>query len=90
MFRLLTYILLWILVDDGKRIKRAMTILFDDEVPEAEPKVVVAERKEMVTKPVNSKRDEIMDAINYLKSKKSKTKEDRNKIHMLEVILKSV
>ena len=31
-----------------------------------------------------------MDAIGYLKSKPKKTKDDRDKIQMLEVILKSM
>jgi hypothetical protein len=39
---------------------------------------------------VSSKQQEIMDAIGYLKSKPKKTKEDRDKIQMLEVILKSM
>ena len=43
-----------------------------------------------VTPVVNSKQQEIMDAIGYLKSKPKKTKEDRDKIQMLEVILKSM
>jgi hypothetical protein len=46
-----------------------------------------------VSKPapvVNDKQKEIMDAITYLKSKPKKTKEDKDKIQMLEVILKSM
>jgi hypothetical protein len=39
---------------------------------------------------VNDKQKEIMDAITYLKSKPKKTKEDKDKIQMLEVILKSM
>jgi len=39
---------------------------------------------------VNDKQKEIMDAIGYLKSKPKKTKEDKDKIQMLEVILKSM
>jgi len=39
---------------------------------------------------VNNKQQEIMDAIGYLKSKPKKTKDDRDKIQMLEVILKSM
>ena len=39
---------------------------------------------------VNDKQKEIMDAISYLKSKPKKTKEDKDKIQMLEVILKSM
>lgn len=83
MDRLLTYIFIWLFVNDENRIKRAMSILFDEEQPEEKPKV-------NSPKPSQSKREEIIDAINYLKSKKRKTKEDRDKIHLLEVVLKSV
>jgi len=89
MIRLLTYIILWLLVDDDKRIKRAVSILFDDEQPEAKPKVAVAEQRQVVIKP-KTKRDEVIDAIKYLKGKPNKTKQDRDKIQMLEVILKNV
>ena len=84
MDKLLIHIFLWLFVDDRTRIKRAMDILFGNEIT----KVV---KDEVVTKskPVNNKRDEIMDAINYLKSKSNKTKSDREKIQMLEVVLKS-
>jgi hypothetical protein len=40
--------------------------------------------------PISDKKREVMDAIQYLKSKNTKTKADREKIQMLEVILKSV
>ena len=39
---------------------------------------------------VNTKQKEIVDAIGYLKSKPKKTKDDKDKIQMLEVILKSM
>jgi hypothetical protein len=38
----------------------------------------------------NNKRQEILDAIQFLKNKETKTKADREKIQMLEVVLKSV
>jgi hypothetical protein len=38
----------------------------------------------------NDKRKEVLDAIQYLKNKENKTKADKDKIQMLEVILKSV
>jgi len=71
-------------VDDRTRIKRAIDILFGNEITK-----VVKDEVINKPKPVNNKRDEIMDAINYLKSKSNKTKSDREKIQMLEVILKS-
>lgn len=84
MERLLTYFFIWLFVEDKDRIKRAMKILFDNEDTEAKPKVGVREPK-----PVNGKRDEIISAINYLKGKKNKTKADKDKLQMLEVILSS-
>ena len=71
-------------MDDRTRIKRAMDILFGNEITK-----VVKDEVVNKPKPVNNKRDEIMDAINYLKGKAKKTKDDRGKIQMLEVILKS-
>jgi hypothetical protein len=85
MDKLIVHIFLWLFIDDRNKLKRAMDILFGNE----EPKVVTPEVI-VKPKPVNNKRDEIMDAIKYLKSKTTKTKQDREKIQMLEVILKSV
>jgi hypothetical protein len=70
-----------------------MDVLYNEK-----PKTIVAKTKS-VRKPatvketapvVNDKQKEIMDAIGYLKSKPRKTKEDKDKIQMLEVILKSM
>jgi hypothetical protein len=38
----------------------------------------------------NDKRKEVLDAIQFLKNKENKTKADKDKIQMLEVILKTV
>ena len=84
MDKLVVHIFLWLFVDDRTRIKRAMDILFGNEITK-----VVKDEVVNKPKPVNNKRDEIMDAINYLKGKVKKTKADREKIQMLEVILKS-
>ena len=84
MDKLVVQIFLWLFVNDRTRIKRAMDILFGNEITK-----VVKDEVVNKPKPVNNKRDEIMDAINYLKGKAKKTKDDRGKIQMLEVILKS-
>ena len=50
-------------------------------------------KKEVVVpqpEPISDKKREVMEAIRYLKSKNTKTKADREKIQMLEVILKTV
>lgn len=38
----------------------------------------------------NSKKDEILESLNYLKSKKVKTKQDKDSIYSLEMVLKSM
>lgn len=38
----------------------------------------------------NSKRQEIVDAINYIKSKPHKTKQDRDSLYSLEMVLKNM
>ena len=104
MDKLLTHILLSLFIKDKRRTKMVVDVLFGDNIPKTvnKPKVVktinpkvintvkVIKNEEVIKpKPINNKRDEIIDAINYLKSKKRKTKEDKDKIQMLEVILKS-
>jgi len=44
---------------------------------------------QVITKP-KSKKDELVDSLNYLKSKEFKTKQDRESIYTLEVILKNM
>jgi len=88
MVRLIVYIFLWVFIDDNKRLKRGMDVLFGNDKPnEVKDAVVVPNPKPT---PINDKRAEIIDAINYLKNKPTKTKSDRDKIQMLEVVLKSV
>ena len=40
--------------------------------------------------PVKSKKDEVIASLNYLKSKKVKTKQDKDSIYSLEMVLKSM
>ena len=56
-------------------------------------KQIVVSKKPVVVKevePMSDKKREVIEAIQFLKSKSTKTKADREKIQMLEVILKSV
>jgi len=43
----------------------------------------------VITKP-KTKRDEVIESLNYLKSKEFKTKQDRESIYTLEMVLKSM
>lgn len=56
-------------------------------------KHIVVNKKPVQVKevaPVSDKKREVMEAIQFLKNKGTKTKADREKIQMLEVILKTV
>lgn len=87
MEKLIVYIILWLFVNDNNKLKKAMNVLYGKEIPKkVKDEVVIPTQK---SAPVNDKRSEIIDAINYLKNKPTKTKSDRDKIHMLEVVLKS-
>ena len=93
MDKILTYLLILAVTKDERKAKMVMDVLYNEK-----PKTIASKTKSVrksapvkETIPVvNSKQQEIMDAIGYLKSKPKKTKEDRDKIQMLEVILKSM
>jgi hypothetical protein len=93
MDKILTYLLILAVTKDERKAKMVMDVLYNEK-----PKTIASKTKSVrkhapvkETVPVvNSKQQEIMDAIGYLKSKPKKTKEDRDKIQMLEVILKSM
>jgi len=93
MDKILTYLLILAITKDERKAKMLMDVLYNEK-----PKTTVTKtksvRKPVTTKEtapvVNAKQKEIMDAIGYLKSKPRKTKEDKDKIQMLEVILKSM
>ena len=82
MDKILTYLLILAVTKDERKAKMVMDVLYNEK-----PKTIASKTKSVrKTAPVK----EIMDAIGYLKSKPKKTKEDRDKIQMLEVILKSM
>jgi hypothetical protein len=93
MDKILTYLLILAITKDERKAKMVMDVLYNEK-----PKTITSKtkgvRKSATVKEtapvVNDKQKEIMDAIGYLKSKPKKTKEDRDKIQMLEVILKSM
>lgn len=53
------------------------------------PEPEVTEEVVILSKP-KSKKDEINESLSYLKSKPSKTKQDREAIYTLEIVLKSM
>lgn len=88
MKRIVTHLLLLLIIKDEKKVKGILDILYGNDIPQTEKKG----KTTIVREPARnqSKRDEIIDAINYIKSKPRKTKADKDKLHLLEVVLKSV
>lgn len=55
------------------------------------PVVTQVENSMSVTSiPVKNKKDEILESLNYLKSKTVKTKQDKESIYSLEMVLKNM
>ena len=92
MKKLLKQIIILAIVRNERKAQMIIDILYDQTTTiTKDNKVVVmkGETKNVMTPP-NNKRKEILDAIQFLKNKETKTKADREKIQMLEVVLKSV
>lgn len=57
--------------------------------PSVSTKISTTTQQQKKTPP-KSKRDELLESLDYLKSKKTKTKKDRESIYTLEMILKNM
>lgn len=80
------------IIRNEKKAQMIIDILYDQTpTMSKDNKIVVmkGETKNVMTPP-NDKRQEVLDAIQFLKNKENKTKADKDKIQMLEVILKTV
>ena len=53
-------------------------------------KTVVVQSPNFTSKKTKSKKDEIIEALAYMKSKKGKTKKDKESIYILEMVLKNM
>lgn len=91
MDKILTYLLILAITNDERKANMIVDVLYNDKPAPIKSKTVGVKKVAPKVEPVvNDKQKEIMDAIAYLKSKPKKTKEDRDKIQMLEVILKTI
>jgi ABC-type phosphate transport system ATPase subunit len=92
MKKLLTHLIILAIIRDEKKAQMIVDIIYDKTPVIAKDEQVVAIRGKVSNVMVqpNDKRKEVLDAIQFLKNKENKTKADKDKIQMLEVILKSV
>jgi hypothetical protein len=92
MKKLLVHLFILAIIRDEKKAQMIVDIIYDKTPVIDKNEQVVAIRgkvSNVMVKP-NDKRKEVLDAIQFLKNKENKTKADKDKIQMLEVILKSV
>jgi hypothetical protein len=62
----------------------------EDEIPVVKPKKKISKIEVKESPRVKTKKDELLDALNYLKSKSDKSKQDKDSIYTLEVLLKNM
>ena len=91
MKKLLTHLLILALIRNEKKAQMIVDIIYNANTPEIKEKVGKIQNGSVKSSaPNNDKKREVMEAIQFLKNKETKTKADREKIQMLEVILKTV
>jgi hypothetical protein len=92
MKKLLTHLIILAIIRDEKKAQMIVDIIYDKTpvITKDEQVVAIKGKVSNVMVQPNDKRKEVLDAIQYLKNKENKTKADKDKIQMLEVILKSV
>jgi hypothetical protein len=92
MKKLLTHLIILAIIRNEKKAQMIIDILYDQTPTMSKDNKVVVMKGEVknVMTPPNDKRQEVLDAIQFLKNKENKTKADREKIQMLEVVLKTV
>jgi len=92
MKKLLAHLFILAIIRDEKKAQMIVDIIYDKTPVIAKDEQVVAIRGKVSNVMVqpNDKRKEVLDAIQFLKNKENKTKADKDKIQMLEVILKTV
>ena len=80
------------IIRDEKKAQMIVDIIYDKTpvITKDEQVVAIKGKVSNVMVQPNDKRKEVLDAIQFLKNKENKTKADKEKIQMLEVILKSV
>jgi len=92
MKKLLVHLFILAIIRDEKKAQMIVDIIYDKTpvIDKDEQVVAIRGKVSNVMVQPNDKRKEVLDAIQFLKNKENKTKADKEKIQMLEVILKSV
>jgi hypothetical protein len=94
MYKIFKFFLIKLFAKDVQTAAKIYNLLYNSNLPSPIPNVK-KDSKTKVTpvkdvKPVSSKKQEILDSLSYLKSKKIQTKQDKESIYTLEMVLKNM
>ena len=73
-----------------KSLEIVREFLGDTSISKPSPIKKVLSQTQQKKTPPKSKRDELLESLNYLKSKETKTKQDKESIYTLEMVLKNM
>lgn len=94
MYKIFKFFLIYLFAKDTTTAAKIYNLLYNTNLPSQTPsgkKVLNANTTSVKeVKPTSSKKQEIMDSLSYLKSKKIQTKKDKESIYTLEMVLKNM
>ena len=86
MNKILTRLVIHLICGSYNKTNKILDIIYGEEKPVRK----VYEPRVVEVKKTKSKKEELVDNLTYLKSKKTKTKQDKESIYTLEMVLKNM
>lgn len=94
MLKLFRFFIIYRFAKDPITAAKIYHLLYHSDKPRVIEKKPISQQKTKVNETsvpkTNSKKQEILDSINYLKSKKPMTKQDKESVYTLEMVLKNM
>lgn len=94
MYKIFKFFLINLFAKDVQTAAKIYNLLYNSNLPSQVPNVKKTPNTKVTpvkeVKPVSSKKQDILDSLSYLKSKKIQTKQDKESIYTLEMVLKNM
>lgn len=94
MYKIFKFFLIKLFAKDVQTAAKIYNLLYNSNLPSSVPNYKKTSNTKVTpvkdVKPVSSKKQDILDSLSYLKSKKIKTKQDKESIYTLEMVLKNM
>lgn len=94
MYKIFKFFLIYLFAKDTTTAAKIYNLLYNANLPSQTPSVKKVLNSNTTSvkevKPTSSKKQEIMDSLSYLRSKKIQTKKDKESIYTLEMVLKNM